>query len=230
MGPMSPSGANLLEEIATTSGQLIAARCLMGLGAAMVFPATLSLLTNAFTNRAERAQAGRRGLRPVDGRHGAHRLHDHRGANHGWSSARSLAGFALGLALLSVFVAWERRSEHPMLDVSLFRNPRFSAASGAVTVSFFTLFGFIFVITQYFQFIRSYTPLSAGVHLLPVAGGVAVASVVGTKVAVPLGTKLVVATGLVMVAGFYVWVSTSSATTAYATIAARWWCTASAWA
>jgi hypothetical protein len=150
--------------------------------------------------------------------------------NHGWSSARSLAGFARGLALLSVFVAWERRSEHPMLDVSLFRNPRFSAASGAVTVSFFTLFGFIFVITQYFQFIRSYTPLSAGVHLLPVAGSVAVASVVGTKVAVPLGTKLVVATGLVMVAGFYVWVSTSSATTAYATIAARWWCTASAWA
>ena len=66
-----------------------------------------------------------------------------------------------------------------MLDVRLFRNMRFSAASGSVTMSFFTLFGFIFLMTQYFQFIRGYGPLSTGVHLLPVALSVGVGSVPG---------------------------------------------------
>ena len=71
-----------------------------------------------------------------------------------------------------------------MLDVSLFRNPRFTAASGSVTVSFFALSGFIFLMTQYFQFLKGYGPLSTGVHLLPVASAVGVASVLGTKLAV----------------------------------------------
>ena len=108
-----------------------------------------------------------------------------------------------------------------MLDVSLFRNPRFSAACGAVTVSFFTLLGFIFVITQYFQLIKHYDPLSAGVHLLPVAVSVGVASVLGTKLAVRIGTKLVVTAGLLMVTAFYLWVTTISTGTGYATIAAQ---------
>ncbi len=139
----------------------------------------------------------------------------------GWSSARSIAGFLVAAALLVGFVAWERRSRAPMLDVSLFRNPRFSAACGAVTVSFFTLLGFIFVITQYFQLIKHYDPLSAGVHLLPVAVSVGVASVVGTKLAVRVGTKLVVTAGLLMVTAFYLWVATVSTSTGYATIAAQ---------
>ncbi len=74
---------------------------------------------------------------------------------YGWGAARSLAGFAGSAVLLASFIAAERRTAHPMLDVRLFRNLRFSAASGAVTVSFFTLFGFIFLITQYFQFVRA---------------------------------------------------------------------------
>ena len=108
-----------------------------------------------------------------------------------------------------------------MLDISLFRNPRFTAASASVTIAFFTLFGFIFLITQYFQFFKGYSPLSAGVHLLPVATSVGVASVLGTKAAVRFGTKLVVATGLVAIAGFYAWVATASVTTHYSTIAAQ---------
>jgi predicted MFS family arabinose efflux permease len=139
----------------------------------------------------------------------------------GWSSARSIAGFLIAAALLLAFVTWERRSPAPMLDVSLFRNPRFSAACGAVTVSFFTLLGFIFVITQYFQLIKNYDPLSAGVHLLPVAVSVGVASVLGTKLAVRIGTKLVVTAGLLMVTAFYLWVATVSTSTGYATIAAQ---------
>jgi hypothetical protein len=121
--------------------------------------------------------------------------------------------------LLAAFVIWERRASAPMLDLSLFRNPRFTAASGSVTIAFFCLFGFIFLITQYFQFFKDYSPFSAGLHLLPVATSVAVASVVGTKLAVRFGTKFVVAAGLTMVACFYAWVSTASQTTGYGTIA-----------
>ena len=57
-----------------------------------------------------------------------------------------------------------------MLPVSIFRNLRFSAASVSVTSAFFALFGFIFLITQYFQLVKTYTPFQAGVRTLPVAG------------------------------------------------------------
>jgi predicted MFS family arabinose efflux permease len=141
---------------------------------------------------------------------------------YGWTAARSLAGFAAAAVLLVAFIVRERRTAHPMLDVRLFRNLRFSAASGAVTVSFFTLFGFISLMTQYFQFVRSYGPLSTGVHLLPVALSVGVGSVAGTQLAVRAGTKLIVTTGLVAMAAFYGWVAaTTSATTSYGIIAAQ---------
>jgi MFS family permease len=68
----------------------------------------------------------------------------------GWESPRSIGGFALAAALLVAFVAWERRAADPMLDVALLRNLRFSAASGAVTITFFSLMGFIFLVTLYF--------------------------------------------------------------------------------
>ena len=100
-----------------------------------------------------------------------------------------------------------------MLDVRLFRNLRFSAASGAVTVVSFTLFGFIFLITQYFQFVRGYGPLSTGVRLLPVALSVGVGSVAGTQLAVRVGTKLVVTAGLVATAAFDAGVAATTRTT-----------------
>ena len=141
--------------------------------------------------------------------------------NYGWGSTRTLGGFALTAIVLIAFVAWERRSDAPMLDVNLFRNPRFTAASGSVAISFFALSGFIFLVTQYFQFLKTYGPLSTGVRLLPVASAVAVSSVLGTKLAVRFGTKLVVTSGLVLMSGFYVWVSTGSASTGYGTIAVQ---------
>jgi hypothetical protein len=142
--------------------------------------------------------------------------------SYGWAAARSLAGSAAAAVLLAAFITWERRAAHPMLDVRLFRNMRFSAASGAVTVSFFTLFGFIFLITQYFQFVRGYGPLSTGVRLLPVAVSVGAGSVTGTQLAVRAGAKLVVTTGLVAMAVFYGWVTvTISATLSFGIIAAQ---------
>jgi predicted MFS family arabinose efflux permease len=141
---------------------------------------------------------------------------------YGWAAARTLAGFAVSAVLLAAFIMRERRAPHPMLDLRLFGNLRFSAASGAVTVSFFTLFGFIFLMTQYLQFVRGYGPLSTGVRLLPVALAVGAGSVAGTQLAVRAGTKLIVTTGLVAMAAFYGWLAaTISATLSYGVIVAQ---------
>jgi EmrB/QacA subfamily drug resistance transporter len=251
---------------AGSPGELIAARAVMGLGAAMTFPATLSLLTSVFTGRKERALSiGLWGatagvaiaLGPIVGgfllghyrwpsifytlgpvslavivlvawfvprlRNPARRPLDYLGLvlsagfmallvytiieapGRGWAAPQSLAGFAGSLVLLAAFIAGERRTGQPMLDVRLFKDLRFSAASAAVTIAFFTLLGFIFLITQYFQFIRAYSPLSAGVHLLPVAAAVAIGSVLGTRLAVRAGTKVIVTAGLALQAAFYFW-------------------------
>ena len=89
---------------------------------------------------------------------------------------------------IAAFVSWERRTKQPMLDLSLFGNPRFTAASTAVAISFFALSGFIFLVTQMFQFLKGYGPLSTGVRLLPVASCVAISSILGARLAVRLGT------------------------------------------
>jgi EmrB/QacA subfamily drug resistance transporter len=274
--------ASLAGGLTDGPGQLIAARAVMGVGAAMVFPSTLSLLTNVFTERRERALAiglwgaitgvaialgpivggwllqasGWRSIfiamTPVAALAGVLAIRyvptsrdpraprtDRAGfalstamvglliytiieaPKHGWATTRTLGGFALTALLAAGFVAWERRTERPMLDLSLFRNPRFTAASVSVAISFFALSGFIFLVTQYFQFLKGYGPLSTGVRLLPVASLVAISSILGTRLAVRLGTKLVVATGLILMAAFYVWVTTTQTATSYATIAAQ---------
>jgi EmrB/QacA subfamily drug resistance transporter len=266
--------SSILGAFVTSPGPLIAARAVMGLGAAMTFPATLSLLTNVFTERKERAQAiGLWGatagvavaVGPIVGgwllghfswssiffamgpvaaigillvalnvptsSAREHGRTDYGGLllsaafmgllvytiieapTAGWGSARSLAGFAAGALCFAAFILAERRAEHPMLDVRLFRNMRFSAASGSVTIAFFTLFGFIFLMVQYFQVVRDYSPLSTGVHLLPVALAVAVGSIVGTQLAVRIGTKLVVTAGLIAMTAFYLWVAASLSST-----------------
>ena len=56
-----------------------------------------------------------------------------------------------------------------MLDVRFFKNPRFTAASTGITMTFFALFGATFLLTQYMQFVLGYTPLQAGIRLLPLA-------------------------------------------------------------
>ncbi|MCB0877348.1 MAG: MFS transporter, partial [Solirubrobacterales bacterium] len=117
--------------------------------------------------------------------------------------------------LVAAFVVWELRVEHPLLPVRIFENLRFSAASVSVTSAFFALFGFVFLITQYFQLIRGYTPLQAGVRTLPVAFSIAFASVLSPMLVHRAGTKLVVAGGLASMSIGFLWVSTASAATPY---------------
>ena len=109
----------------------------------------------------------------------------------GWGSAGDARRASpLTAVLIGIFVAVERRAEHPMLDVRLFTDRRFSAASGAVMITFFSLAGFIFLITQYFQLVRGYSPLSTGARIIPVAVSIAVASVAGGLLAPRVGHPL----------------------------------------
>ncbi len=142
--------------------------------------------------------------------------------DHGWTAPRTLAGFAIALVSAVAFVVWERRQTDPLIDVTLFTNLRFSAASGAVTVAFFALFGFIFLITQFFQLLQNYGPLETGVRILPVALSIAVGSVLGTRLAVTrVGTKAVVFVGLVMLTAAFAWVATASVDISYLQVAAQ---------
>src|SRR5215472_6390096 len=108
-----------------------------------------------------------------------------------------------------------------MIDVHLFKNPRFTAASASVAVAFFALLGFIFLMTQYFQVIRGYSPLGTGVRLLPVAVSVGVASVLGTRLAVRVGNKLIVGGGMALFCAALAWISFVATDTSYAIIATQ---------
>jgi Na+/melibiose symporter-like transporter len=85
-----------------------------------------------------------------------------------------------------------------MLDVRFFKNPRFSAASAGVTLIFFAMFGATFLLTQYYQFIMGYTPLQAGIRLLPWAATMLVVAPMSARLAERFGTKIVVASGLAL--------------------------------
>jgi predicted MFS family arabinose efflux permease len=141
--------------------------------------------------------------------------------DHGWASTRTIAGFVAAAAVIALFVRWERSRTAPMLDVRLFTNLRFSAASASVTVAFFSLFGFIFLITQYFQQLRGYSPLSTGVRILPVAFSIAISSVVGSKLVVRVGNKAVAAGGLLSLAASFMWIGLSASLVNYDLIAAQ---------
>ncbi len=117
----------------------------------------------------------------------------------GWTSPAILGAAALAVALLGSFVAWERRTAHPMLDIALFRNPRFSAASGAIALSFFAMFGAIYFLTQYLQLVLGFSALEAGVRILPVAGGLVLGGPLSARLSEKVGAKVVVAAGLALV-------------------------------
>jgi EmrB/QacA subfamily drug resistance transporter len=282
IGLLGFAAASVAASLCSTPGELIAARFVMGTFAALIFPTTLAIISNAYPDRSERAKAvGVWGavtglgvaIGPVSGgllltwfswpsvflalvpvalfaaavvyrvvpesRDPNAAALDWAGLltasvaigslvytiieapTRGWGSADSLIGFAVAIIVGAVFVKLERTREHPMLDVRLFSERAFSAASGSITVAFFALFGFIFLITQYFQFIRGYSTLSTGVRILPVALSIGVASVLGARLAARLGTRVIVSCGLLLFGGAFLWISQAATTTSYDIIVAQ---------
>src|SRR5208283_5311037 len=275
-GLVAFAGFSAFAGLSGSTHVLIVARCLMGLAAALIFPATLAILTSTFTDAKERAAAvgvwtGITGLGvalgPITGglllahfswssvffatipvavlalalgawlvptsRDPAAPRLDLAGfvlsvagvaavvyttieaPARGWLAPVTLAGYGAGVAVLVVFAVWERRVGEPMLDITLFRNIRFSAASFSIAVAFFGLFGFIFLITQYFQLVHGYSPLSAGLRTLPFAIGVGAAAPAAPALASRLGTKIVVPAGLILMAAGFFLASTLGSDSAY---------------
>jgi EmrB/QacA subfamily drug resistance transporter len=274
------AAASAVAAQAHSADALIAARAAMGIGAAVIFPTTLGLITNIFADPIPRAKAiglwaAMVGVGVAAGPITGGYLLEHfwwgsiflvnvpvaaaaiaggtlfvptsrdpaapaidvgglilsavgitalvytviEAPTWGWTSVRAVAGFGTAAVVLAAFGLWERRSAHPMLDVSVFANRRFSGGSLAVTAGFLTLFGFIFVITQYFQFVKSYTAFETGLRLLPVAISIAAASIIGPRMVERVGTTAVVVAGLLTFAAGLTWASTVDGATPYVEIA-----------
>lgn len=251
---MSVGGAS-----ATDLGQVIAARAAMGVFAAAVFPATLAMIINIFTDVKERAIAiaawtAMAGFAIAIGPTAGGWLLEHfswhsvfwvnipvavvilvfarllvpesraahtgrldvvgialsllsvtalvwtiiEAPNQGWLSPISLVGFVFAVVCFAVFVRWEMRTSSPVLNMSLFRIRRFSLPAVAIMVAYFSMFGFLFMITQYFQGVMELSPLQFGVHSLPFAVAIAVGAPLATLIAQKVGTTAVIVFGLVV--------------------------------
>ena len=266
---------SLASSFAHSASQLILTRAFMGIGAALIMPSTLSILTNVFPPE-ERAKAigvwaGISGVAiaigPVVGGYlldhfwwgsiflinvpvcviaivvgrllmpnskdpAAERL-DPVGAglsivglialvygiieapSHGWGSATILTSLGVAAVVLTAFILWEMRSDHPMLNVKFFANPRFTAANMGITLVFFALFGSIFFLTQYLQFVLKYTPLGAGVRLAPMALVLMVVAPISGQLVKKLGSKALVAGGMAIGGAGLWYLGTTTATSGY---------------
>ncbi len=272
---------SIASAMAGSAEQLILTRAFMGIGGALIMPATLSILTDVFRDPRERGRAiaiwaGFSGLGvalgPVAGglllKHfswssvfwvnlpigltaliagafliptskdpsapridvpgaamsiiglGALLFGIIEGPSRGWTDPLVLAGFAVGLTVLAAFIAWELNTDHPMLDMRFFRNPRFSVANGAITLTFFAMFGSLFLMTQYWQLVHGYTPLGAGVRLIPFALTMMVVAPLSARVVEKVGTKRVVSGGLLVMTTSLVLLSFIQRDTSYSLVIA----------
>jgi len=118
----------------------------------------------------------------------------------GWGSAPILGTLGAALIVLTAFALWERHTAHPMLDLSLFTNRRFSVAMGAMALTILALMGLLFLLTQYLQFSLGYSALGTGLRVAPVAAVLVVASPLSSMATRWLGSKAVITTGIGAVA------------------------------
>jgi EmrB/QacA subfamily drug resistance transporter len=114
----------------------------------------------------------------------------------GWRSTPTLAAFAAAVTVLGLFAVWELRVDEPMLDIRLFRNPAFSTGTGGMILIFLSMFGVMFLITQYFQLILGYTPLGAALRFLPIAPIMIVVSPMTPRLCARFGANRIVSIGM----------------------------------
>jgi EmrB/QacA subfamily drug resistance transporter len=135
------------------------------------------------------------------------------GNGDGWTSPGVVGTMAVGAVLLVAFVAWEVRAAQPMLPMRFFRDRGFAAANGASLLMYFGMFGSIFLLVQFFQTAQGYSPLEAGLLLLPwTAMELFVAPVTGA-LSDRIGGRLLLAGGLALQAVGLAWMAAVSTET-----------------
>jgi EmrB/QacA subfamily drug resistance transporter len=272
-------GASVWCALSVSAGELIAARALMGLGAGIVFPLSLAVVSAAFGD-AERpkavgiftaAVAAGLPLGPVLGgvllqhfswhsvfwinvpavcltlaactvlvpesRNPAAPLLDVPGVllsagavtclvwgvidgpEHGWSAAPTWGLLAGSAVLLAAFLGREHRAAHPLVDRQLFADRRFTWGTVATVAVSIALFGIMFVVPQYLQSVVGDDPVSAGLRLLPMMGGLLVAGGAASPAARAAGTRLTVAAGLTLLTAGLAVLSQVHLATGYAIVA-----------
>jgi Na+/melibiose symporter-like transporter len=118
----------------------------------------------------------------------------------GWLSTPTVVAFVIAAVVLAGFALWERHTDEPMLDMHLFRNAAFSTGTGGMMLVFLALYGVMFLVTQYFQLVLGYSPLSAAARLLPMAMTLLVVSLTTPKVAARFGAHRTVTAGMLSLA------------------------------
>ena len=144
-----------------------------------------------------------------------------RGNGQGWASPEIIGSFAVGLALVAAFVAWELRTAAPMLPMRFFRKPSFALANVSSLFMFFGMFGSIFLLSQFFQTVQGYSPLGAGLRILPWTLAPMFIAPIAGAMSDRIPGKTLVGAGLALQAGSLAWMGlVSTPTVAYSELIA----------
>jgi EmrB/QacA subfamily drug resistance transporter len=251
------AGASLAAAFSNSAVQLIIWRTIMGIGGAMILPATLAIITNVFPveerGKAIGVWAGLNGigvaLGPIVGGllieswdwssiflinlpiaavalvAGWFLVPDSKnpnpkrldipgttlsavslsglifglikGGDWGWTDPAIIGSLAGSAALMAIFILWERYTDHSMLEIGFFRNPRFSAGVGAVSLVALSQIGITFGLTLYMQFVQGYSALDTGIRFVPLAVGIIAGAGSSHVMVVRLGTTRVITVGFI---------------------------------
>lgn len=140
---------------------------------------------------------------------------------YGWGDITAVGPLAGGAVLVGCFVAWERRTSEPLVDLTLFRQPAFTVGTLLSTAVSFVMFGVLFAVPQYFQAILGSGAMGGGVRLLPMIGGMLAGAVVADRFATRAGARIAVGLGFVLLAAGMLTGATTSASSGYG-LAAAW--------
>jgi EmrB/QacA subfamily drug resistance transporter len=138
-----------------------------------------------------------------------------KGGLSGWTNLLVIGGLAVAALLLPAFVLIERRGEAPMLDLRLFDDRLFSAASAAAFLNGLSRFALMFLFVFYFQGPQGQSPIMAGLELAPMAVGMVVASPLAGMYADRRGSRGLAALGMLLTAGGLAGMTTLQAHTSY---------------
>jgi EmrB/QacA subfamily drug resistance transporter len=125
----------------------------------------------------------------------------------GWTSSEVLSALVVGSVLVAAFIAWERHTEHPMVPPALFRSRTFAAANGVSFFMYAGLFGALFLMSQLLQTALGYSPLQAGLRLLPWTLPPMIVAPIAGALADRYGNRPFMIAGLALQAAGYAWVA-----------------------